>query len=127
MSGHRGGWTILPLQGSVGAVIQSFTTLSFWKAYERRTALRLAFLLLAYNFHFLKSFTDKIHLAEVGNMMLLATWMMLANHFRKRFSIGLTKKKMKQCKYFSNNFIIFFASVLHRESVLCLRPKTCHT
>lgn len=34
---------------------------------------------------------------------------------------------MKQCKCFSNNIIKFFASALHRESVLCLRPKICHT
>lgn len=34
---------------------------------------------------------------------------------------------MKECKYFSNNIIEFFANTLHRESVLCLRPKTCHT
>lgn len=34
---------------------------------------------------------------------------------------------MKQCKYFSDNIIKFFARTLHRESVLCLRPKICHT
>lgn len=34
---------------------------------------------------------------------------------------------MKQCKYFSNNIIKFFASTLHRESVLCLKPKICYT
>lgn len=31
VSGHKGGWTMLPLQGSVGAVTQPFTILSFWK------------------------------------------------------------------------------------------------
>lgn len=80
---------MLPLQGSVGAVTQPFTTLSVWKVYERRSAMRLAFLHSVCNFQFLKSFTDKIHLAELGNM---TTRMMPENHFQKSFNISLRRK-----------------------------------
>lgn len=80
---------MLPLQGSVGAVIQTFATLSFWKVYQRGSAPSLAFLLSVYNFQFLKIFTDKVHLAELGNM---TTWMMPANHFWKSLNVSLTRK-----------------------------------
>lgn len=42
-SGHRGGWTMLPLQGSVGAVTQSFTTLRFWKVSWKKECSELGF------------------------------------------------------------------------------------
>lgn len=114
VSGHKKGWTMLPLQGSVGAVTQPFTTLSFWEVYERRSAWRLAFLLAVYNFQFLKSFTDKIHLAELGNM---TTWMMPANHSQKSFSNSLTWEQ--------NNANIFQIISSNSLQALCIENLFC--
>lgn len=105
---------MLPLQGSVGAVTLSFTILSFWKVYERRSAVRLAFLLSVSNFQFLKISSDKIHLAELGNV---TARMMPANRFWKSFDISLKRKL--------NNANIFQIISSNSLQALCVENPFC--
>lgn len=115
-SWKMGEWTQRGLDNASPARISwcSHTAIYYPQFLERRSALRLAFLLAVYNFQFLRSFTDKICLAELGNM---TTWMMPANYSQKSFSISLPRKW--------NNANVFQIISSNSLQVLCIENLFC--
>lgn len=110
--GHREVWTMLPLQGSVGAVAQLFT--QFLKSLWKKECSEVGFFAFSFQFSVSKGFHWQRASCWTCSMN---TWMMPAIQFWKSFNISLTGKW--------NNANVFQIILPNSLWALCIENLFC--